>query len=84
MFTEIEHLIKEMIETISKIRLNRDANSSVVKDQKRIIENEIQELRTKLNTHLDRLQEQMMNELREAEKQVTSQGFDSTSTSPNF
>jgi hypothetical protein len=73
MFTEIEHLIKEMIETISKIRLNRDANSSVAKDQKRIIENEIQELRTKINTHLDRLQEQMMKELSEAEKQVTDE-----------
>jgi hypothetical protein len=41
MFTEIEHLIKEMIETISKMRRNREINSSSVKDQKRIIENEI-------------------------------------------
>jgi hypothetical protein len=44
MFTEVEYLIKEMIETISKIRQNRDTNSSAVKDQKQIIENEIQEL----------------------------------------
>ena len=73
MFNETEHLIKEMIETISKIRLNRDANSSFAKDQKRIIENDIQELRTKINTHLDRLQEQMMKELSEAEKQVTDE-----------
>ena len=46
MYTDIEHLIKEMIETISKITQNRDTNSSAVKDQKRIIENEIHELRT--------------------------------------
>jgi hypothetical protein len=32
MFTEIEHLIKEMIETIGKIRQNRETNSSAVKD----------------------------------------------------
>ena len=32
-FTEIEHLIKEMIETISNIRQNRDTNSSAVKEQ---------------------------------------------------
>jgi hypothetical protein len=46
MFRDIEHLIKEMIENISKIRQNRETNSSSVKEHKRIIENEIQELRT--------------------------------------
>ena len=30
MFSETEHLIKEMIETINKIRQNRDTNSSAV------------------------------------------------------
>ena len=73
MFTEIEHLIKEMIETISKIRQNRENNSSAVNEQKRIIENEIQELRTQINTHLDKLQEDLMKELTEAEKQVTEE-----------
>jgi hypothetical protein len=42
---------------------NRKTNSSGVKEQKRLIENEIQELRTKINTHLDRLQENLMKEL---------------------
>jgi hypothetical protein len=42
MFTDIEYLIKEMIEIISKIRQNRKTNSSGVKEQKRLIENEIQ------------------------------------------
>jgi predicted nucleic acid-binding Zn-ribbon protein len=55
MFNEVEHLIKELIENIGKIRQNRETNSSSVKEQKRIIENEIQELRTKINTHLDKL-----------------------------
>jgi Skp family chaperone for outer membrane proteins len=59
-----------MIETISKIRQNRYTNSSAVKDQKQIIENEIQELRTKINTHIDKLQEDLMKELTEAEKHV--------------
>jgi methyl-accepting chemotaxis protein len=39
MFTEIEHLIKEMIENISKIRQNREKNSSSVKENKQRIEN---------------------------------------------
>ena len=71
MLTEIEHLIKEMIETIGIIRQNRETNSSAVKEQKRIIEIEIQELRIKINTHLDRLQEDLMKELDEAETHVT-------------
>jgi gas vesicle protein len=73
MFTEIEHLIKEMIENIGKIRQNRDTNSSVVKEQKQIIENEIQELRTTINNHLDKLQEDLMKKLAEAEKNVTTE-----------
>jgi hypothetical protein len=44
-----------------------------VKEQKRLIENEIQELRTTINTHLDKLQENLMTELTEAEKQVTNE-----------
>jgi hypothetical protein len=105
MFDEVEHLIKELIENIGKIRQNREINSSSVKEQKRIIESAIQELRTKINTHLDKLQEDLIKEMTEAVKQETeethellvsldekqkeltefnSQGFDSTTTSPNF
>jgi chromosome segregation ATPase len=75
MFNEVEHLIKELIENIGKIRQNRETNSSTVKEQKRkrIIENEIQELRTKINTHLDKLQEDLMKKLTEAEQQVTTE-----------
>jgi Skp family chaperone for outer membrane proteins len=62
-----------MIENIGKIRQNRDTNFSVVKEQKRIIENEIQELRTKINNHLDKLQEDLMKKLTEAVKQVTEE-----------
>ena len=73
LFNETEHLIKEMIENIGKIRQHSETNSSAVKEQKRIIENEIQELRTKINNHLDRLQENMITELDEAETQVTTE-----------
>jgi DNA-binding beta-propeller fold protein YncE len=73
MFTETEHLIKEMIESIGKMRQNRDTNSSAFKDQKRIIEKEIQELRTKINNHLDKLQKDLMKKLTEADKLVTAE-----------
>ena len=73
MFNDTEHLIKEMLENIGKIRQNREINSSSVKEQKRIIQEEIQELRTKVNNHLDKLQENLMKELIELEKQVTEE-----------
>ena len=73
MLTEIEPLIKEMIENIDKIKQNRETNISAVKVQKRIIEIAIQELRTKINTHLDKLQEDMLKELTEVEKQATEE-----------
>jgi WD40 repeat protein len=62
-----------MIENIGIIRKNRGTNSSDVKDQKRIIENEIHVLRTKINNHLDRLQEHLMKKLTEAETHVTEE-----------
>jgi hypothetical protein len=48
-------------------------NSSGVKEQKRRIEIEIQELRTEINIHLDKLQENLMKELTEADKHVTEE-----------
>ena len=47
-FNEVEHLIKEMIENIGKIRQNWEINSSAVKEQKRINKgnDKITELRT--------------------------------------
>jgi hypothetical protein len=73
MFNEGENLIQEMIENIGKIIQSRATNASAVKEQKRIIEIEAQELRTKGNPHLDKLQENLMKELTEAEKQVTEE-----------
>ena len=49
-FNEVEHLIKEMIENIGKIRQNWETNSTAVKEQKRIIEIKIHELKKK-NQH---------------------------------
>jgi DNA-binding beta-propeller fold protein YncE len=71
MFTEIESLINEMIENVGKIRRNRENNSFAVTEQKQIIESEIRELRTKVNNHLDKLQEFFLKELTEAETTIT-------------
>ena len=72
-FKETEELIGEMMENILKIRQNRENNSGTVTEQKRIIENEIRELRGKINNHLDKLQGDLMNKLTEAVTIVTRQ-----------
>jgi hypothetical protein len=71
MFNEIERLIDELIETIGKIRQNRETNASAVKEQKILVENEIRELRRKIDKHLDKLQESLMKELTEKENGIT-------------
>ena len=69
--SETEQIIDEMIENIHKIRQNRENNSGTVTEQKRIIEQQIRELRGEINNHLDKLQEDLLNELTEAETIVT-------------
>ena len=71
LFNEIERSIDELIETIGKIRQNRETNASAVKEQKILVENEIRELRTKIDKHLDKLQESLMKELTEKENGIT-------------
>ena len=71
MFNGIDRLIDELIETISKIRQNRETNVSAVKEQNILVESEIRELRGKIDKHLDKLQEGLMMEWTEAVKQVT-------------
>jgi translation initiation factor 2B subunit (eIF-2B alpha/beta/delta family) len=50
-FNETEQLIREMMENIHKIRQNRENNSVTFTEQKRIIEQEIRELRGKINKY---------------------------------
>ena len=69
--SETEQIIEEMIENIHKIRQNRENNSGTVTEQKRLIEQQIRELRGEINNHLDKLQEDLLNELTEAETIVT-------------
>jgi hypothetical protein len=57
------------------IRQNREKNTSAVKEQKILVENEIRELRRKIDKHLDKLQESLMKELTEKEKGITVISF---------
>jgi acetyl-CoA carboxylase alpha subunit len=64
---EVEQLIHELKKTVDKIRKDREKHLVDVSEQTRIVECEIRELRTKINNHLDKLQEDLMKELTEEE-----------------
>jgi hypothetical protein len=49
-----------MIEIIGKIRQNRETNSCAVTEQKMVVGNEIRELRTRINTHFDKLEDDLV------------------------
>ena len=71
MVTEIESLIDKMIGNVGKIRQSRKTNSASIAEQKQMIESEIRVLRTKVNNHLDKLQEDLVKELTETETTIT-------------
>ena len=70
-FKEVEQLIDELMITVNKIKQNREKNSVDVTEQKRIVESEIRELRTNINNHLDKLQDELMKELTETETKIS-------------
>jgi actin-like ATPase involved in cell morphogenesis len=54
-------------------KIERENNSVTFTEQNRIIEQEIRELRGKINNHLDKLQEDLLSELTEAVTIVSGQ-----------
>ena len=70
-FNEVEQLCDEQLKIVGKIKKNREKNLVDVSEQTEIVESEIREMRTKINNHLDKLQENLMKELTEEETKIT-------------
>jgi len=69
-FNEVEQLCDELLKIVGKIKQNREKNLVDVCEQKQMVESEIWELRTKINDHLDKLQEDLMKELTKEETKI--------------
>ncbi|XP_052087503.1 uncharacterized protein LOC127724560 [Mytilus californianus] len=67
-FYEIEQNVLELAENVRRIRTNREDNLKSLEVKRREIEAEIKQTRTKLNTRLDKLQDEIMKELMAAEQ----------------
>ncbi|XP_063404183.1 uncharacterized protein LOC134687654 [Mytilus trossulus] len=71
-FYEIEQSLLEVAENVKRLSDNRTENSNSVRDKKREIEAEIKRTRTKINDHLDNLQDDFMKELMVVEQKEIS------------
>ncbi|XP_071137273.1 uncharacterized protein [Mytilus edulis] len=71
-FHEIDQSLLEAVVNIKRISSNREENLTSLANQKREIEEEIQQTRTKINNHLDKLQNDLMKELMATEQNESS------------
>ncbi|XP_071136151.1 chromosome partition protein Smc-like [Mytilus edulis] len=62
-FYEIEQNLLEIVENVKRISTSREENLKSLQNKKREIEEEIKLTRTKVNNHLDKLQDDLLNEL---------------------
>ncbi|XP_063402619.1 uncharacterized protein LOC134686784 [Mytilus trossulus] len=67
-FYEIEQTLLEVAENIKLIKTNREDNLTSLEKQKREIQEEIKQTRTKINRHLDELQNNLLKELKATEE----------------
>lgn len=71
-FYEIEQTWLEVVDNIKRISGNREDNLTWLENKKREIEAEVNQTRTKINRHLDKLQDDLMKELITIEQNESS------------
>ncbi|CAG2210091.1 unnamed protein product [Mytilus edulis] len=62
-FQEVEEIMKETVENIKRIRINRYENLTSLQEEKNRIENDVVQTRIKINNHLDKLQADLIQDL---------------------
>ncbi|CAG2236281.1 unnamed protein product [Mytilus edulis] len=68
-FYEFEQTLLEVVQNIKQLRTNRRENLTLLENKKREIEAEIKQSRVHINHHLDKLQDDLINELVRVEQQ---------------
>ncbi|CAC5424024.1 unnamed protein product [Mytilus coruscus] len=67
-FREIEKTLLEVVNNIKRIITNREDNLESLKNKEKEIENVIKQIRTRINKHLDQLQDDLILNLMEIEQ----------------
>ncbi|XP_063400260.1 uncharacterized protein LOC134684880 [Mytilus trossulus] len=70
---EIEQSLSEMAKNIERIRQNREKNIKTISEKKQHIEKEIKETRAKINNHLDKIQDVIIETLNAVEQKEIDQ-----------
>lgn len=70
-FVEVEDTLSEVVDNIKKVRKFFQENLRTISDNRKSIEKEVQEIRLKVNNHLDQMQKKMMNDVRTSEENIS-------------
>ncbi|XP_063397764.1 uncharacterized protein LOC134682097 [Mytilus trossulus] len=71
-FQEIERSLSETAENMKRIRINREKNLASLAEKRKIVELEVQQFRHKINEHLDKLQDEILKEIKVEEDKESS------------
>lgn len=67
-FLEIDNTLSEVADNFKRIRINREENLASIGEKRKAIEIQIHNFRTKINERLDKLQDDIMGELKTVEE----------------
>ena len=68
----IEHSLTDIKNIIDKIMKNRQQNLSEIRQQRQIFQDQIKQMRVKINSHLDTLEHNFLQELDDTEDKINS------------
>ncbi|XP_063397763.1 E3 ubiquitin-protein ligase TRIM71-like [Mytilus trossulus] len=71
-FKEIERTLSETAENMKRIRKIREENLALLAEKIKIVELEVQQFRNKINEHLDKLQDEILKEIKMEEDKESS------------
>ncbi|XP_071181378.1 kinesin heavy chain-like [Mytilus edulis] len=71
-FLEIDHTLSEVADNFKRIRINREENLASIREKRKAIEIQIQDIRTMINERLDKLQDDIMGELKTVEERESN------------
>ncbi|CAG2184526.1 unnamed protein product [Mytilus edulis] len=71
-FAEIQQTLSEVAANVKRLRTHREENLASLGKKSREIEKEVQETRAKINQHLDKLQDDILKELKRREEEESN------------
>ncbi|CAG2198768.1 unnamed protein product [Mytilus edulis] len=71
-FADVEQTLSEIAENIKRLRIDRDDNLALIGKKSKEIEKEVLETRSRINLHLDKLQDAILKDLKTREEEESN------------